>query len=146
MKTKAEISVETFNKGFNCAQSVLSSHAEEYGLSDDAAKKISCGFGGGMGHNAEVCGAVTGAIMLIGLKYGKYLESDKESKDRTYKLVREFTDKFKAEYGSIICRDLLKYDISKEDEYQKARSSGLFKELCPKFVKRSVELVEGILE
>ena len=146
MKTKAEISTEIFSKGFNCAQAVLLSHSEEYGLSDEMAKKISCGFGGGMGQNAEVCGALSGAIMLIGLKYGKYKECDKESKGKTYKLVMEFTDKFKKEFGSILCRDLLKYDISKEDELQKAKDSGAFKKLCPPFVKRSVELVEEILK
>jgi C_GCAxxG_C_C family probable redox protein len=145
MKTKAEISVDTFSKGFNCAQAVLTSHAEEYGLTDDLAKKISCGFGGGMGNNGEVCGVVSGAIMLIGLKYGKYLESDNESKANTYKLVKEYTDNFKNEFGSIICKELLGYDLSKEEDRVKARDSGIFKELCPKLVRRAVELVEEVL-
>ena len=145
MISKADASVEIFNKGFNCAQAVLVSHCEEFGLSNDIGKKIACGFGAGMGFNGEVCGAVTGALMLAGLKYGKYIESDNESKDKTYKLVREFTETIKREYGTIICRELIKFDISKADEYQKAKESGIFKDLCPKLVRRSVELIEEIL-
>ena len=146
MDTKSEISVNLFNKGFNCAQAVLTSHCEEYGLSDDIAKKISCGFGGGMGHIGEICGAVSGAIMLIGLKHGKNKEADNESKEKTYKLVKEYTDKFKNEFGSINCTELVKFDLSIEEELIKARNSGIFKELCPLLVKRSVELVEEIVK
>jgi len=146
MVSKSDISVEIFNKGFNCAQAVLCSHCEKYGLSEETAKKISCGFGAGMGYNSEVCGAVTGALMLIGLKNGKFLENDSESKEKTYNLVKKFTDNFKKEYGTINCKELIKYDLSKEEDLMKARSSGTFKELCPVFVKRSVELVEEILE
>jgi len=145
METKAEIAVNLFEKGFNCAQAVISTHCEEYGLSDDIAKKISCGFGGGMGHIGEICGAVSGGIMLIGLKYGKYIESDNESKEKTYKLVKEFTDNFKKEYGAINCTELIKYDLSKEEELLMARNSGVFKEKCPLLVKRSVEIIETML-
>ena len=146
MKTKSEIAVDIFGKGFNCAQAVLSSHCEEYGLSDNVAKKISCGFGGGMGYIGEVCGAVSGALMLIGLKYGKYMELDNPSKEKTYKLIKEFTDNFKKEYGTINCTELIKYDLSKEEELLRARDSGVFKEICPLLVKRSVEIVEEILK
>jgi C_GCAxxG_C_C family probable redox protein len=145
MKTNAEISVEIFDKGFNCAQAVLVSHCQEYGLSDELAKKVSGGFGGGMGNIGEVCGAVSGALMLIGLKYAKYQESDTESKAKTYKLVKEYTENFKKEFGSINCSKLLKFDLSKEDEAIKARNSGVFKEVCPVLVKKAVELVEEIL-
>jgi C_GCAxxG_C_C family probable redox protein len=146
MKTKAEISVDIFSKGFNCAQAVLTSHCEEYNLSDDIGKKISCGFGGGMGHIGGICGAVTGGIMLIGLKYGKSKDSDNESKEKTYKLVKEYTGKFKNEFDSINCTELVKYDLTKEEEIVKARNAGVFKEICPLLVKRSVELIEEIIE
>jgi len=146
MQSKANISVEIFNKGFNCAQAVLCSHCGEYGLSEAIAKKTSCGFGAGMGYTDNVCGAVTGALMLIGLKYGKSMESDNEAKEKTYKLVKEFTEYFKKEYGSIKCTELIRYDLSKEEELLKARTSGVFTDLCSLFVKRSVELVEKLLE
>jgi len=146
MQSKGNISVQIFNKGFNCAQAVLYSHCEEYGLSEDIAKKISCGFGAGMGYNSEVCGAVTGALMLIGLKNGKYLESDNESKEKTYNFVKEFIENFRKEFGTINCTELIKYDLSKKEDLLKARSLGVFNELCPVFVKRSVELTEEILK
>ena len=146
MNSKAEIAADIFKKGFNCAQAVLSSHSAEYGLDTAFAKKIGGAFGGGIANNGEVCGAVTGALMLIGLKYGQHTEGDNDSKQKTIKITNEYIQKFKKEYGSIICRDLLKYDLSNETEAQKARESGVFKTLCPAFVKRSVELAEEILE
>jgi C_GCAxxG_C_C family probable redox protein len=145
MKTKADVSVDIFSKGYSCSQAVLISHCEEYNLSDDIAKKISCGFGGGMGHIDEICGAVSGGIMLIGLKYGKSKDYDNESKEKTYKLVKQYTDKFKNEFGSINCTELVKYNLSKEEELIKAKNSGVFKEICPVLVRRSVELIEEII-
>jgi C_GCAxxG_C_C family probable redox protein len=145
MSTKSEIAFDTFNKGFNCAQAVFSSYSAEYGLDTSFAKKIGGAFIGGIANNGEVCGAVTGALMLIGLKYGQYNEGDKESKEKTIKITNDYIQKFKKEHGSIICRDLLKYDLSIEEEAQKARESGVFKTLCPVFVKRSVELFEEII-
>jgi len=142
MKTRAEIAVDVFNNGFNCAQAVLTSHCGEYGLSDNVAKKLSCGFGGGMGHIGEVCGAVSGALMLIGLQYGQSKAADNVSKEKTYTLIGEYIDKFKKEFGSINCTELIKYDLGKDEELLQARDSGIFKELCPLLVRRSVELVE----
>ena len=146
VNTKSGIAVELFNKGFNCAQAVLSSHSEEYGLDTTFAKKIGCAFIGGLANNGEVCGAVVGALMLIGLKYGQYKEGDIDSKENTQKITNIYIQKFKKKYGTIICRELLKYDISIEEEAQKARDAGVFNTLCPLFVKKSVELVEEILE
>ena len=146
MNSKPEAAVDVFNKGFNCAQAVLSSYCEEFGLSDTVAKKISCGFGAGLAYNGEVCGAVSGAIMVIGLKYGKYAESDNDAKEKTYKLVKEFIDNFKKENGSINCTGLIKYDLSKDDELLKARETGVFKNVCPLLVKKSVGILEEILK
>jgi C_GCAxxG_C_C family probable redox protein len=146
MSTKSELAVDIFNSGFNCAQAVFSSHSADYGLDTSFAKKIGGAFIGGIANNGEVCGAVVGALMLIGLKYGKYKEDNNVSKEITIKITNNYIQKFKKEFGSIICRDLLKYDISVEKEAQKARESCIFKTLCPVLVKRSVELVEEELE
>ncbi|MCL2832072.1 MAG: C-GCAxxG-C-C family protein [Treponema sp.] len=146
MESKGKFAAESvFNKGFNCAQAVLTSHCEEFGLSDEIAKKLSCGFGGGVGHTGGICGAVNGAIMLIGLKYGKYKKDDDESKDKTYKLVNQFINEFKNEFGSVNCTELVKFNLSKEDELLKAREAGVFTTVCPKLVKRSVEIAEKII-
>jgi C_GCAxxG_C_C family probable redox protein len=145
MTAKSEIAVGIFNNGYNCAQAVLSSHSEEYGLDTIFAKKLGGAFIGGIANNGEVCGAVSGALMLIGLKYGQYIDGDIESKEKTINKTNEFIQNFKKEYGSIICRELLKYDISIKEEAIKARESGIFKTLCPVLVKRSVEIFEEIL-
>ena len=145
MSTKSDIAVEIFNKGFNCAQAVLASHSEDYGLDTTFAKKLGGAFIGGIANNGEVCGAVSGALMLIGLKYGQYIENDLESKEKTINKTNEYIKIFEKEFGSIICRELLKYDIKIKEEAIKAKESGIFKTLCPVLVKRSVEIVEGIL-
>ena len=145
MNSKVKMADEIFNNGFNCAQAVLSSYSMEYGLDTEIAKKIAGAFGGGIANNGEICGAITGALMLIGLKYGKHKEGDNVSKEKTNKIANEYIKIFKKEYGSIICKDLLKYDLSIEEEAKIARESGLFKTLCPKFVKKSVEIIEEII-
>ena len=143
--TACQAAADIFKNGFNCAQAVFASLSSELGLDPVIAKKIAGAFGGGMAHNGEVCGAVTGALMLIGLKYGKYKEDDVDSKANTNRIANDFINKFKKEHGSIKCKELLKYDLSIEEEAAKARESGVFKTFCPLLVKRSVELVLEVL-
>ncbi len=145
MCSKSESAVQCFSNGFNCAQAVFTTYCEELGLDKETALEISGAFGGGMGHTGETCGAVTGAVMLIGLKYGKSKADDNDAKVKTYALVQEFSKFFKADFGSLKCKELLNYDISISEELQRAGEEGLFKTICPKFVKRAVEIVEDIL-
>jgi C_GCAxxG_C_C family probable redox protein len=144
--SKTDCAVTCFNSGFNCSQAVLSTYCEQLGLDKETALKISCPFGAGMGRMAETCGAVTGAFMLIGLKHGKYLSDDAFSKEKTYHLVQEFTDKFKAIYGSIKCKDLLGCDMSTPEGAKYAKENGLWDTLCPKFVYDASKLTEELLE
>jgi C_GCAxxG_C_C family probable redox protein len=104
--------VACFREGFSCSQAILSTYGRELGMDKDMALGVSGSFGGGMASMAETCGAVTGAFMVIGLKYGKTKADDEEAKKKTYVLVREFVDRFKSRNGSIVCRELLGYDIS----------------------------------
>lgn len=145
MNTKSEIALDLFSKGFNCAQAVLESHSAECELDSAFSRKIAGAFGGGMSHCGEVCGAVSGALMLIGLKYGQYKEGDGDSKKNTYEIAKQFIDKYKEEFGSIRCTELLKYDLSTEEGLLKAREAGVLKTICPMLVKKSVELVEEFL-
>ena len=92
-----------FAEGYNCSQAVLSAYAPDLGLADETALKIAAGFGGGMGRMAETCGAVTGALMVLGLKYGA-TSPEREAKERVYERVREFAKRFKARNGSLVCR------------------------------------------
>jgi C_GCAxxG_C_C family probable redox protein len=144
MSTKVEQAVERFKSGFNCSQAVLSSYSEQYGLDCEKAFKVATGFGGGM-RMSDVCGAVTGAFMVLGLKYGNTTAEDKEAKEKTYERVIEFTNRFKARNGSVMCRDLLDCDINTPEGNKKALDKGLFANVCPKLVQDSADILEEIL-
>ena len=145
MSKESETAINCFTDGFSCSQTVLASYSEKLGLQKELAFKVSGAFGGGMGHIGETCGAVTGALMLIGLKYGKYKKEDLVSKDKTYNIVKEYITQFRENHGSIKCSDLIKYDISINEELIKARESGVFKTICPLLIKDSIEIVEKYL-
>ncbi len=145
MGSNSEIALTYFSNGFSCSQAVLVSHCEELGLDTEKALKVASAFGGGMGHIGETCGAVTGAFMLIGLKYGKYTKEDTEAKEKTYSLVKRYTSEFKKQHGSVKCKELIPYDISINEELEKAREAHVFTTICPKLVESSVKIVEKIL-
>jgi C_GCAxxG_C_C family probable redox protein len=92
------------------------------------------------------CGAVTGALMVIGLKYAKLTKEDAVSRQKSVELVRRFREAFEARNGSISCRDLLGCDIGTPEGFQQAADSGKFRDLCPKLVRDAVEIVEQLLE
>ena len=144
MDSKADQAVVCFNNGFNCSQAVFSTYAESLGLDPATALKIACGFGAGMGFTGETCGAVTGAFMLIGLKYGKFKPEDNQAKEKTYALVQEFAKRFRELHGSLKCKELLPYDISVPGEADKAKAEGLYTTVCPKLVRSAAEIVEEI--
>jgi C_GCAxxG_C_C family probable redox protein len=129
---------ERFAQKFNCSQSVFSAYASQLGIQDEIALKLSSPFGGGTAHQGHVCGAVTGALMVLGLHKGN---ATPETKDETYHLAEEYIKRFQELHGSILCRELTGYDISKPDEFQKARESRVFYDTCPGLVKDAAELV-----
>jgi C_GCAxxG_C_C family probable redox protein len=142
---KVERAVSCFNDGFSCSQAVLSTYGAQFGLDRDRALKVAGAFGGGMGHMGETCGAVTGALMVIGLKYGQTRVEDKEPKKKTYRLVKEFVEKFSVRNGSINCTELLGCDLSTPDGMQRANEQNLFTTRCPKFVQDAAEILEELL-
>jgi C_GCAxxG_C_C family probable redox protein len=109
------------------------------------ALKIACGFGAGIGRMGRTCGAVTGVVMVIGLKHGQVNLDDEESREKTYTLVKEFINRFTAIHGSIECRELIGYDLSNSGELKSARESGVFQNKCPGFVYDSVRILEDVL-
>ncbi len=144
--TRVERAVSCFKDGFSCSQAVLSSFGPEFGLDHELALRVSGAFGGGMGHMGDTCGAVTGAFMVIGLKYGKIRAEDEETKKRAYSLVKEFVERFKARNGSIVCRDLLGCDLSTPEGMKEAKDKQLISTRCPKFVQDAVEILEELLD
>lgn len=99
--------VELFKRGYNCSQAVFGAYAEELGLDLDTALKISSSFGGGMGRMREICGALTGSFMVLGMLEGGYDARDNKAKAEHYKNIQELAEKFRQQNGSIICRELL---------------------------------------
>jgi C_GCAxxG_C_C family probable redox protein len=134
-----------FKQGYSCSQSVVAAFAQEVGLSQDTALKVSAGFGGGMARMGETCGAVTGALLIVGMRFGATSPSDSDSKEGTYCAVQEFCRRFKARNKSLLCRELLGCDISTAEGLQLARESKLFVTQCPKYVGDAAELLEHLL-
>jgi len=118
---------------------------EEFGLGEKLALKIACGFGGGIGRMGRTCGAVTGAVMVIGLKNGQVDLADEESRQKTHELIKKFIDKFTALHGSIECRELIGYDLGESSELESARESEVFQNKCPSFVYDAARILEDIL-
>ena len=146
MNSHTDAAASAFAQGLSCSQAVFSAYAAEHGLDRDAALKVAAGFGGGMGRMAQTCGAVTGAYMVIGLKHGAVSGQDQDAKQKTYRLVREFAERFHARNGSVVCRELLGCDISTPEGFEKMRALGLHEKVCTKLVRDACEILDEMLK
>lgn len=145
MERKAK-AIDYFRNKFNCSQAVFTAYGTENGLSEDICLKIGCAFGAGMGRQQLTCGAVTGALMVLGLKHGKATGDPDEKKEETYSMTRVFFLEFTRFNGSTSCRELLNgLDISDPDDHQKIIDQGLFDTHCEKYVQDSVTIIEKLL-
>jgi C_GCAxxG_C_C family probable redox protein len=133
--------IHRFAEGFNCCQAVFSAYAEQFGLDDEAALKIAAGFGGGFGRMGETCGAVTGAFMVLGLRFGRS-SPDPAAKERIYARIRDFADRFTARNGALTCKALLNCDISTPEAYETAKEKGVFTTVCPKLLRDTAEILD----
>jgi C_GCAxxG_C_C family probable redox protein len=143
MKSKSEIASEMLISGFNCAQSVLAVFCEDYGLDKEKALKLSSGMGGGCSLG-EICGVVMGAVMVIGLKYGRHKVDGIDIKGNCDAKVAKFMEEFKAEHGHVVCRDLLGYDVSTKEGKAKIRAADRATSPCNGFVRSAVEILEKL--
>jgi len=142
---KQEIALNYFNNKFNCSQAVLASFGKDLGLLEDECLKIACAFGGGMGRQQLTCGAVTGALMVLGLKYGKAFNDDESKKTDTYTKASEFLKKFEKLNGSTTCKVLLQnLDMNNANDLQKINELNLFKINCEKYISDAVTILEKI--
>jgi len=129
----------------NCAQSVITSFCEDFGLATDLAMKVARAFGGGMGQSKGACGAVTGAYMVLGLALkpsGDYM------KDRAQmgNAMAEFNRKFAKLHGSLNCTDLCGYDLSIPEQGAAARQKNVFANICPPLVRDAAKILEELLK
>lgn len=133
--SKEQLAEDLFKSGMNCSQSVFLAFAEDFEIPRETGAKISCGLGGGVGRMREVCGAVTGASLVIGLKYG-------EDKAKGYPVVQDFCERFKKECGSIVCRELLAGTGATSGGQPEARTKEYYaKRPCVDIVKLAVRIL-----
>ena len=108
MKDYARIARDNFEKGYNCAQAVACAFSEEMGLEESAVAKMMSSFGGGLGKQREICGAVSGAAFVLGTLRGYSDPEATTEKTEHYARIQDFSNRFKTEHETIICRELLK--------------------------------------
>jgi C_GCAxxG_C_C family probable redox protein len=140
-----QLALSRFKEGFSCSQAVLSAFSDTFELDINKALRISQPFGGGIAHRGEMCGAVSGALLVIGLKYGRTKAEDIQAREKTYQVVREFIKRFENLNESIICKDLLGQDLNTEEGLKLAEEEKLFETLCPKFVQNATEILENLI-
>ena len=142
-----ETAEQLFRDGYNCAQAVLMAFADVTGLEPDTAARLASSFGGGLGRMREVCGAVSGASMVLGLAKGSADPTDADAKKEHYHLVQEFARRFREQNGSIICRDLLSGTAVRQGSDPEARTAAYYKKRpCPALVRQAAEILDEMLD
>lgn len=134
MTKPKERAIQLFDSGFNCAESVLLALAEEFGQKTPHIPRIATGFGGGIGRSGNICGALSGAVMAIGLKIGCDKAEEKEKRNATYENVQLLIKAFEKEFGNTQCKTLTQCDLQTQDDQDKYRNKEFRRNICPKFV------------
>ena len=144
---KSELAVEFFKKGYNCSQSVICAFADECDFTAETAAKTGLMLGGGVGRMREVCGAVSGMGIVLGLIKGQGEPCTAEEKGNYYKEMQFLAEKFKEKHSSIICRDILKLDFSGADSPEpEDRNAEYYKKRpCAKCVADTADILEEYL-
>jgi C_GCAxxG_C_C family probable redox protein len=139
-----EEAVAYFEQGYVCSQAILAAYGTKLGLERETAFRLAGPFGAGMGRMGFTCGAVAGAFMVIGLKYGTADLENTEDKEKAYGMVRAFTERFVKRHGTMVCRELIDCDISTPQGLQHARDTNLFGTVCVNLVRDAADLLEDI--
>ena len=142
----SEIAKKLFMEGYNCAQSVLCAFDDVTGLDRETSAKLASSFGAGMGRMREVCGAVSGALMVLGIAYGHDDPGDIEAKEKHYALVQDFAARFREKNGSIICRELLSGVEVTPGVKPEARTDAYYKKRpCPELVACAADILDNMI-
>ena len=136
----AEKAIIHFQGGYNCAQSALLALYEhlEPDSKNELVPKIAAGFGGGIGRCDSVCGALTGSIMAVGIKYAPN-ETGAEKRAKAYAYAKTLFKEFEKQHGTVMCRDLIELDLSNPEEAAKARQERVFEKICANLIKTVIE-------
>jgi C_GCAxxG_C_C family probable redox protein len=130
-----------FREGFTCSQAVLMAFAPRFGMPERQAALVASAFGGGMARHGWTCGAITGALMAIGLHGGHTTAEDAATKDDLYARAQALVARFEERHGATACRQLVGANMLDPVERQAASDSGVFKTLCPELVRTAATLV-----
>ena len=141
---RSEQAKDLFLSGYNCAQSVVLSFADDLKFSKELAQKMAAGFGGGMGKQQETCGAVTGAIMMLGLLKGEEVNNNDELKAASYGSVKDFIRDFVASYKTTQCRELIGCDLNTPEGSAKFEEEKIMENVCAGCVNKAVEILEKL--
>ena len=145
-KNRGDRAYENFLKGYNCTQAVTVAFAEELGLDEETAARLSCGFGGGMGRMREVCGTFSGIVMVLSQLYGYSDPKDTAAKKDLYEKIRALAAKFKEDNGSIICRELLGLEKMEESAAPEPRTPEYYKKRpCPELCRYAAAILEEFI-
>jgi len=130
--------------GFNCAQVVAVAFSGKLKIDKKTLLAAAAGFGGGIGRQAMTCGALTGAVIVLGFARGQTEALDSAAKERTYHSVQDFFADFKKIHGSVSCRELLDCDIS-TPEGLALHQTGCHREKCNRYIESAIEILDGML-
>ena len=146
MSVKGDLAYQLFKEGYNCSQAVFGAFAEELGVDFDTAVRLASGFGGGIGRMREVCGTFTGLTMAASMLYGYDDPSDTATKTALYEKIRALGDRFRAENGSIICRELLGLQQAERSAVPEPRTSEYYKKRpCAELCRYAADLLEEFI-
>lgn len=142
VRDHVEEALKLFSEGYHCSQSVFGAFCEDFGLQRETALKIACPFGGGIGGYGRTCGALTGAIMVIGLKYGSSSSKDFEARTLSRSKSRQLIELFEKKHGSSMCNELVGFDRSNLSGSELMARMPFFYSTCPKFLETVVSYLE----
>lgn len=134
-----------FKEGYNCAQSVFAACSQPYGLAKETALRVAQGFGGGLGRTGNICGAVTGALMVIGFKRAALDPKDLQAKLDAHRIAQAFLASFAARHQSLVCRELLGCDIGTPEGFKQVQEQDLHATVCGPLVASAADLIERLL-
>ena len=144
---RAEKAEKLFKEGYNCSQAVVGAFSDKLSLDKETLMKLSSSFGGGMGRLREVCGAVSGMFVVLGLIKGYNSPDDNDGKKAHYENIQALAKEFEEENGSRICRELLGLSVKKEEPTPEKRTEEYYKKRpCVEMVKSAVAILEKIIE
>ncbi|MBI5522272.1 MAG: C_GCAxxG_C_C family protein [Desulfarculus sp.] len=142
---RVEKVMELFGQGCNCSQAMLAGFGAAYGLEQGLAQDLGRALGGGLGRSALTCGAITGAVLVLGLACQGQAGNELALRQRSYGAVRELMRRFKELHGSLECRELLGVDISSDEGLRQAKEAGLFGTRCADLVRDTARLLGALL-